>query len=82
MSIKMRIRKTSGECYICGKGKHESLELFDLQLGIMKITICDLCNSKLLRKTLNANHLVDSKLKTKSDMRIRRIRSENNEHTF
>lgn len=77
MTIKMRTIKnqTNITCEICGNTKKQSLEMFELLLTEnIKITLCDLCNDKLLNKTLKASCNVQGKLKTKADLEVIRKR--------
>ena len=80
MDIKMRTLKgdTDTVCKVCGATRKDSLEMFEIMFTEKaKITICDLCNEKLLSKTLKASCNVNSKLKDKADMRVIRKRSIN-----
>lgn len=49
-------------------------ELFDVCIGGKVITICDVCNNDLLRKTLKASCLIGGRLKDKRDIEIIRKR--------
>lgn len=70
-NIKMRICKDDLKiCNICLKTKNESLEIFDLAMGNIILSICDECNGKLLAKTLRANVQLNERLKTQRDMKI------------
>lgn len=80
MAIRMRVNKeVDSVCKVCGTPRKKCLEMFDIQFikGKAQITICDLCNDDLFRKTLKATVGVQSKLKSKEDMAIiqRRNRS-------
>ena len=69
--IKMRINKDNEAiCSICNNGVHQSIMMFDLMLGKNQLTICDVCNALLFRKTLSADCKVNEKLKTKVDLAI------------
>lgn len=69
--VRMRINKFQGaECCECGCTRDESLELFDIRLGGDIITLCDVCNNQLLRKTLSASCMVDGKVKSAKDLEI------------
>lgn len=70
--IKMRINKNEeAVCSICNNGVHQSIMMFDLMLGKNnQLTICDVCNALLFRKTLSADCRVNEKLKTKEDIAI------------
>lgn len=77
MAIKMRTIKgdTEAICKICGNDRSHSLEIFEIMFTEKaKITICDLCNEELLLKTIKASCLVNSKTKTKEDMKVIRQR--------
>lgn len=67
------MRKSTGKyisCVNCKKKEDEVIQLFDLKIDSMTFTICDECNEKLFKSTLNASCLVNSKLKTKRDLNI------------
>ena len=70
--IKMRINKNDeAVCSICKNEAHQSIMMFDLMLGKdNQLTICDVCNALLFRKTLSADCRVNEKLKTKEDIAI------------
>lgn len=73
--IKMRTnRDYEAVCCECGNGRDRSLELFDIRISGHTFTICDLCNARLLQKTLSADCNVNSKTKNKNDMEIIRAR--------
>lgn len=84
MAIKMRtIRDPDTICKICGKSQTQSLEMFEIMFTEKaRITLCDLCNDKLLYKTLKASCNVDNKLKTKKDLAIINRRRESGESTW
>lgn len=70
MDIKMRtVKDQDAVCKICGATRKESLEIFEIMFTEKaKLTLCDLCNEKLLSKTLRASCNVNNKLKSKADM--------------
>ena len=78
MAIKMRTVKDSDAiCKICGATKNQSLEIFEIMFTEKaKLQLCDLCNEKLLSKTLNASCKINAKLKTKKDLEIIRKRKQ------
>lgn len=61
-------------CCECGSTSSKSLGMFDVCIGGKVITICDVCNNDLLRKTLKASCLIDGRLKNKHDIEIIRKR--------
>lgn len=81
MDIKMRtVKDSEAICKICGATKKQSLEIFEIMFTEKaKLTLCDLCNEKLLNKTLKASCNVNNKIKSKEDIKIinkRRVRNE------
>lgn len=80
MAIKMRNSKNEhAKCASCGLGQKESLNMFDLCIGKEIFTICDECNSALLKKSLTAECSVNARLKSPMDMQIIRRRNQRNE---
>ena len=75
-TIKMRINKKShSKCIVCGNTNKNSLEIYDIAIGDKMVTICDLCNDQLFRKTLKATVMLQGRLKDKHDMAIIRKRN-------
>lgn len=71
MAIKMRNNtKADAVCCECGESQEEVLNMFDLLIGEVLLTICDVCNEKLLQKSLRAGVAKDSRVKTARDMII------------
>lgn len=76
MAIKMRISKAQdATCFECGDPREKVLEMYDICVGGMIITICDKCNEQLFTKALKANCSLNAKLKSKRDLSIIRSRS-------
>lgn len=74
----MRINKeVDSVCKVCGTPRNKCLEMFDISFikDKAQITICDLCNEELFRKTLKATTGVQGKLKSKQDIAIIQRRS-------
>lgn len=67
--IKMRVSKNDC-CSSCNAKRKESLEMFDVCIGNVLLTLCDECNDELFRKTLKASCIVNGKLKSAEDMKI------------
>lgn len=78
MDIKMRtVRDPDAVCKICGATRRQSLEIFEIMFTEKaKLTLCDLCNDKLLYKTLKASCNVKGKLKSKEDIAVINKRKE------
>lgn len=75
-TIKMRInKKSNSKCIVCGNTNKNSLEIYDIAIGDKIVTICDLCNDQLFRKTLKATVMLQGRLKDKHDMAIIRKRN-------
>lgn len=71
MAIKMRHNKDRhAVCHSCGAKAVDSLEMFDIALGRTVVTICDLCNTTLLNKTLSAEVAKSHRVKDSHDMAI------------
>ena len=68
--IKMRVSKNDCCCSSCNAKRKESLEMFDVCIGNVILTLCDECNDELFRKTLKASCIVNGKLKSAEDMKI------------
>lgn len=68
--IKMRVSKNDCCCSSCNAKRKESLEMFDICIGNVILTLCDECNDELFRKTLKASCIVNGKLKSTEDMKI------------
>ena len=79
MAIKMR-NNTDKEatCCECGDSQNEVLNMFDLLVGGKVLTICDVCNEKILYKTLHANVLKNGRVKSQHDLTIIRRRERGN----
>ena len=72
----MRInKKSNSKCIVCGNTNKNSLEIYDIAIGDKIVTICDLCNDQLFRKTLKATVILQGRLKDKHDMAIIRKRN-------
>lgn len=81
MAIKMRKNlKPNAICCECGGGQEDALQIFDLCIGKTILTVCDMCNEKIMYKTLHADVAIDSKVKTSRDMAI--IRRRNGDDKF
>lgn len=75
MAIKMRYNHDAEAiCCSCGASANDSLEMFDVGLGRTIVTICDLCNTTLLNKSLSAEVAKNHRTKTAHDMHIIRSR--------
>lgn len=73
--IKMRTNSEQFPvCCECGNSRDESLEMFDICIGGNILTICDMCNEALLKKTLKASCNVIHKIKSKHDIAVIRKR--------
>ena len=68
--IKMRVSKNDCCCSSCNAKRKESLEMFDVCIGNVILTLCDECNDELFIKTLKASCIVNGKLKSAEDMKI------------
>lgn len=66
----MRVSKNDCCCSSCNAKRKESLEMFDVCIGNVLLTLCDECNDELFRKTLKASCIVNGKLKSAEDMKI------------
>ena len=84
MAIKMRtVKEPDAVCKICRATRKQSLEIFEIMFTKKaKLTLCDLCNDKLLYKTLKASCNVNAKLKSKEDIAVINKRRARNEATW
>lgn len=57
-------------CDECGDCQEDVINMFDLCIAGQIHTICDLCNSKILNKTLRAEVYKNGKVKTRKEIRI------------
>lgn len=71
MSIKMRHNKDqNAQCCNCGSSAAEALNMFDICIGKTIQTLCDVCNAKVLNKTLSAEVYKNGRTKSSRDMKI------------
>lgn len=71
------VKNTDAVCKICGATRQQSLEIFEIMFTEKaKLTICDLCNNKLLYKTLRASCKVNERIKNAADFEVIRKRRE------
>ena len=71
MAIKMRNNTDPDAfCCECGEGQREILNMFDLLVGDTILTICDVCNEKILTKTLKAECFKNGRVKSHHDINI------------
>ena len=81
MPIKMRNNKEADSvCCNCGDARKHTLEMFDLCIGTTIVTICDVCNEQILRKTLSAEVNKNARVKTPQNMQVLRKRAQNSPH--
>ena len=75
MAIKMR-NNTNLEavCCNCSEGQKDVLNMFDLCIGKIIMTICDECVDKVFYKCLSASVMRDGRVKSPHDMAIIRRR--------
>lgn len=79
MAIKMRNNTDKDAfCCECGDSQNEVLNMFDLCIGGNIFTICDVCNEKILSKTLSAEVMKNGRVKSQHDMAIIRKRKTKN----
>lgn len=77
MAIRMRNnQKFDSVCCECGKSKKQVLDMFDIQIGGVVLTICDECNEAIFYKTLRANCYTNGRVKSHEDMSIIRKRNQ------
>lgn len=77
------VKDPEAVCKICGATRKQSLEIFEIMFTEKaKLTLCDLCNDKLLYKTLKASCMVNGKLKGKEDIAVINKRRTKNEKTW
>lgn len=71
MAIKMRNNKNpEAVCCECGEPQANVLNMFDILIGNIKFTVCDLCNEILLCKCLKAECYKNGRIKSKQDLMI------------
>ncbi|MBR6605156.1 MAG: hypothetical protein IKK92_04705 [Prevotella sp.] len=67
-------------CDSCGDERKNTLEMFDLCIGTTIVTICDVCNEQILKKTLAGECNKNARIKTPQDMKVMRKRAQNSPH--
>ena len=71
MAIKMRNNTSSeAKCCNCGEEQKEVLNMFDLCIGDLIFTICDVCNEKVFNKCLSAECMKNNRVKSPQDIKI------------
>lgn len=67
----MRVSKNAKEavCTSCGEDFAHSLEMYDLMIGDVLVTVCDKCNEEILKKCCSASCKYNGKLKSQEDIR-------------
>lgn len=71
MPIKMRLRKSKDtNCEGCGCDPNKTLDMFDLMIGEIMITLCDECVEALMTKTLKAKCYTNGRVKQPKEIRI------------
>lgn len=71
MAIKMRNNTDKDAvCCECGETQKEVLNMFDLCVGGMIFTICDVCNETIFYKTLRAEVMKNGRVKSQHDISI------------
>ena len=63
-------------CCECGQTRKEVLDMFDIKIGGIVLTICDACNEALFSKTLRAECYKNGRVKSQHDLSIIRRRSD------
>lgn len=71
MAIRMRNNTDKdAKCCECGDTQDKVLNMFDLCIGDSIFTICDVCNEKILSKTLRAEVMKNGRVKSQHNMAI------------
>ena len=72
-AMKMRVNKDkTSECFACGREWKNTSEMYDLAIGHKKLRIlplCRKCMNELFQKTLKAERIYDSRIKSQSDIK-------------
>lgn len=72
-TIKMRVNKDKeSNCFSCGVNWKNTAEMYDLAIGYKKTRILPLCRNcvnELFVKSLKAERMYDSKIKSQQDLR-------------
>ncbi|MDD4804579.1 MAG: hypothetical protein PHN69_05335 [Candidatus Pacebacteria bacterium] len=72
MAIKMRHNNDKDAfCDECGEVQNNVINMFDLCIAGHIHTLCDLCNNKVLGKTLSAEVFKNGRVKSQRDMKIK-----------
>ena len=81
MAVKMKINKEKhARCNSCLADRDHSLELFDVGFtpdgkSTTIICLCDKCMNDLFIKSLKATNMVNSRLKSKADIKVKNARN-------
>lgn len=68
--IKMRVNGDEGStCISCKAIWKNTAEMYDVKLGSEVITLCKACVDELFRKTLRAQTIYNSRLKSQKDLK-------------
>lgn len=71
MAIKMRNNiDPKAICCNCKETQEQVLNMFDLRIGNTVLTVCDVCNEKVLNKCLRAECSKNARTKSNKDMQI------------
>ena len=73
--IRMRTCKREANCELCENNTHNSLEMFQFQIGDTIHTVCDQCLEQIFQKSLSGVCHVNAKTKNNHDMAIIRKRN-------
>ena len=73
--IRMRTCKREANCELCENNTHNSLEMFQFQIGDTIHTVCDQCLEQIFQKSLSGVCHVNAKTKDNRDMAIIRKRN-------
>ncbi len=77
MAIQMRNNKDlNSVCCECGQARKDVLDMFDIKIGDVVLTICDACNEALFTKTLKAECYKNGRVKSQHDLTIIRRRAD------
>lgn len=66
----------TGTCTSCGAKYDESITMHDIKIGSVIVTVCDVCNERLLDVTLKATVDTNGMVKGPREKRIQRLRME------
>lgn len=71
-----KVRQETSVCTSCGASYDQSITMHDIKVGKTIITVCDICNERLLDMTLKVAVDTNGMVKGPRERKIQRLRIE------